>query len=256
MRLVQQTLGCSDFDISFGDPRRPSCRALLPEHLDAEGEQFGTLFHVVPGQWDIRPDRTAGAFTVGKAVEIGVELDGSGIEVRVRLSFRNRSTRVWRNVQTNICVALNHLPGDAGHDWCNRDFIPAGVPLERAAQGRWWYETLSPLNYRALRGREWAPLHPSPDAPTADGVPPYRRVLGDAADTSACAAKAPDKDLFLFQAWEAPCHRQAPFAGNACTHLQPVVTAALPPGKTVELRGRIGLFAGDWDSLARHLLSA
>jgi hypothetical protein len=215
--------------------------------------EFPGVVHVLPGRWIADGTGLTGTFTVSKAVEIAVSVKDGGREALVELSFRNLLKWPLEDFQTNICAAMNHLPGDAGHPWANRDFLPAHLPLDRTEQGRYWYFQLAPRNYKALAASGWVPLHPAPEAADADDVPMYNQALSDAADATACAAKAPGKDLLFYQAWDVPCRRQAPFWGNACVHLQPVLAKELPPGRTVTIRGRIGIFEGDWAELAQRL---
>ena len=70
------------------------------------------------------------------------------------------------------------------------------------------------------------------------------------AEATACAIKASDANMFCYQAWDVPCRTQTPFCGNACMHLQPLVTAELAPGATGVATVRIGLREGDWNGPA------
>lgn len=254
MRFVQQTICCSDLDV-YVDGASPAFRMLLPEHLSADNVEFPGVVHNLPGRWKADGDCLSGEFVVGKAVEIGVSVRDGQTEALVELTFRNLLKWPLENFQTNICTAMNHLPGSCGYHWANRDFLPPDLPLDRSEQGRYWYARLSPRNYKALAGGEWVPLHPAPEAPQAPEGGVYARVLSPDADASACAAKAPGKNLLFYQAWNVPCRRQGPFMGNACMHLQPFLAAELPPHESVAIRGRVGLFEGDWAGLARKLSS-
>ncbi|MCE5278229.1 MAG: hypothetical protein ABFD92_12730 [Planctomycetaceae bacterium] len=254
MRCLQQTLCRSDFDISFSPDLRPACRVLLPEHVSAQGlENAPAVVHAVGGAWRVAGDVIEGSFRPTDEIEIGVTLGDGGDAALVTIAFRNLGKNTWRDLQSNVCVAMNHLPGSGGHHWANGDFIPESLPLDRSEHGRYWYSRLAPQNYKGLSAGGWVTLHPDADDPRCDKVQPYPHLIGEARDVIACAVKAPGQDLFLFQTWDAPCRRHSPFWGNACTHLQQCVAPMVAPGETAVLAGRIGLFRGDWSGLAEHI---
>ncbi|MCE5326381.1 MAG: hypothetical protein LLG01_08175 [Planctomycetaceae bacterium] len=254
MRCMQQTLCRSDFDISFADDLSPTCRALLPEHISALGlENVPGVVHTLPGSWRAEEGLVEGSFRPAGDIEVGVTLRDGGDEAMVTICFTNLGRNVWRDLQSNVCVAMNHLPGSGGVHWANRDFIPATIPLQREEHGRYWYSTLAPANYKGLSADGWVTLHADAADPRPEKLPPYPHLIGEARDIIACAVKAPQQDLFLYQAWDVPCRRHAPFWGNACTHLQQCVAPVVEPGQAAVLSGRIGIFRGDWAGLMQHI---
>jgi len=249
LRLVQQSPNCADFDVIPAGWQQPAFRLLLPEQISAEGSQplnvGGT--HCIAGEWHATPAGIAGVYRVGEALEVSVELEGRESVVDIRMTIRNLTDDVLRNVRVFFCSGVDHLPGTPG--WSNRMFIPPDVPLDRSAQGRYWFEQLTPRRLRALRPQGWTTMHPSPEAPSRDPGPVYNFAPSVTDDTVACAVQSLDGAWLLYQAWDRPGQHATPCRGNACMHLHPLAAESIEPGATAVLRGRSGLFQGDWDSL-------
>lgn len=250
--LHQQNPHCADFDVLLGH-RRPSFRVLLPEGILGEGVTYSGLLHVIPGTWRKQKRGVSGCFMVADQLSIGVEVATKETEVHVILTVRNAGESELAAVRAEVCAAVHHLPGEPG--WCNERFIPVafGAPLDRIAQGRYWFEVLTPHRLFAFTGRDWLPMHPCPDHPDATAVPLYSFVPSPTADACACAVESADGGLWFFQQWNTPCQWCAPFPGNACMHMVPFLAERLPVGATASMRGRIGMHEGDRNSLENRL---
>jgi len=247
MKLIQQTPGCSDFDLVLGKRAAPAFRVLLPERIVSAGSTLVAPSHTVPGEWAFTLAGARGEFAPSPLVRVVVGIECGEAEIRVDIEFINTSPRVLSSVTADFCAAVNHLPGAPG--WCNRDFIPS-VPLDRGLQGRYWYEKVTPHGLKALTAEGWVAMHPCPAHPDADAVGEYEWTLSPRTDAHACAARSADGSLLFFQAWDAPCRHIGPFPGNACMHLVPLVAELIEPEKTATIRGRIGILRGDWQALA------
>ena len=253
MALRQPSPGCSDFDVVLAGQDRPAFRLLLPEHITAMGSKKieECLIHTVVGRWQPAEGGLHGVFRAGKSFEIAVDLRPRETAVDIELAVRNLTGESLRQVRMNVCASVNHLPGSP--DWSNRRFIAAEVPEDRAAQGRWWYQQGTPSRLRALRPGGWVVMHPSPDRPDADRVPLYSFVPSATADTIACAVQSLDGKWLFYQAWDHPSQHATPCPGNACMHLLPLLAERLEAGATARIRGRVGMFSGEWDALRRAI---
>jgi len=252
MTLVQQLPRCSDFDVILAGGAMPAFRVLLPERVCADGKAIHPgAAHVVPGVWEATARGMVGRVRPCDDAEVTVAITCRETEIAVDLGVRNKTAHAFSHITVDICAGVNHLPGTP--DWCNRDFIPS-EPLDRAAQGRYWYETATPHGLKALTAEGWVRLHPRPDDPDAAHVPPYSFVLSPRADRFAAAVSSHDGGCLFFQAWDAPCYSSGPFPGNACTHLQPIAAMHLRPGQEVTIRGLIGIFEGTREALARRII--
>jgi hypothetical protein len=249
-RVHQQTEGCSDFDVLLGDQGTPSFRVLLPEWIHGEGITYRGLLHIIPGCWQGHGQGARGHFAVAGQVGVDVQIDTEETGIRVALTVANTGECDIADVWANVCAALNHLPGEPG--WCNRDFLPT-VGLDRAAQGRYWYEVLTPTRLLALGTRGWVPMHPNPDKPDASAVALYSFSPSKTADARACAVESPAGGLWFFQSWDTPCRWCTPCPGNACMHLEPFLAERLQAGAAARIRGRIGFHQGDRASLEEVL---
>jgi hypothetical protein len=203
--------------------------------------------HTLEGHWRHRSDGLLGTYRVGETFEIEVDIESHGQYVGVTASFENLTPESLEGVRMVICSSVNHLPGKP--DWSNRLFIPAEVPLDRDAQGRFWYQHLTPERLMALRPDEWVPTHPSPRNPDPDLVPRYSFVPSITGDTVAYAVQSLDGKSLLYQSWDHPCQHETPCPGNACMHLDVLVSECLEPGEKAVIVGRCGLFKGTWASL-------
>ena len=250
MLIRQQTPNCSDFDVCLEGEGSPAFRALLPEAIMADGLTETGGAHVIPGHWAQTEMGMQGSFGVRRQFEVVVAIETGPQEMQVSMTLKNVGNELLRHVRVDICTSVNHLPGDPG--WCNRRFLP-DLPLDRSAQGRFWFEKVTPNRLFVLTSDGWSGMHPCPEKPDADQVPLYSFVPSARADARGCAARSPDGEAHLFQAWNVPCHHCTPCPGNACMHLHPCVAEVLAPGGTATIRGVIGMHVGDRDSLAQSL---
>ena len=189
MILVQQTPDCSDFDVVPDGWAAPAFRILLPEWIHAEGIDYRSQFHTIPGRWDRTPDLASGSFRVGDLHGICVSVAGRGASIEIGLRIENIAGTPFRDPYANICLSLNHLPGVP--DWSN-DRLLGGVELERSVQGRYWFERVAPRRLAALTAAGWRPMHPHPDDPDADAVPLYSFVPSERSEARACAVETAD----------------------------------------------------------------
>lgn len=251
-RIHQQTAGCADFDVLLGDEHGPSFRVLLPEWIRARGLQYDGLLHVIPGTWQEKNGGMAGRFTVGGQLDVEVRIETRESDILIDLTVENTGDLDLSDVWANVCTSANHLPGSP--NWSNGDLLPA-VPLDRAVQGRYWFEVLTPKRLFALTAEGWGPMHPCPDRPDASAVPLYGFTPSLTADACACAVESPAGGVWLFQAWRTSCRWCSPCPGNACMHLEPFLAERVQPGAKGSISGRVGIHRGDRLSLAGGIRS-
>lgn len=244
--LHQQTDSCSDFDVLLDNDSAPSFRVLLPEWIHGGGITYSGHLHVIPGSWQGHGHGVYGHFAVADQFAVNVQIGTRETEIQVKLTVTNTGHSAITDVWANVCASLNHLPGSPG--WSNRSFL-ASVALDRAAQGFYWYEVLTPKRLFAIGAKGWVPMHPSPDNPDACMVPLYCFTPSQTADTRACVVESPEGDLWFFQKWDTPCHWCTPCPGNACMHLVPFLAERLEVGAATAIQGRIGIHHGDRASL-------
>jgi hypothetical protein len=252
MKLVQQSAGCSDFDVVLAGNDTPSFRVVLPEHIKArEYEERGGI-HMIPGSWEARENGIKGNFRLGDEFEFRPDIRLGEAELAIELVVKNLMNTVLHDVATVVCTSPNHLPGDPG--WCNRDFIP-GVPVDRDLQGRFWYEKVTPQGLFALTDSGRVMMHPHPDNPDPDAVPKYSFTPSALPNAYACVARNLDGNRFFYQAWNVDCYWMTPCPGNACMHLIPVVAMTMKPGEESAARSIVGIHAGSEDDLIRRIES-
>ncbi|MHB0938226.1 MAG: hypothetical protein ACYC6A_17685 [Armatimonadota bacterium] len=250
MKLRQQTADCADFDV-FVHGDDAAFRVLLPKLITAEGlNGESPLLHTIPGTWSLRDDRMSGTFTTPHPLTVFVSMHLRGTDMAVALAVRNDTTHPLANVEGNVCLSPNHLPGQPG--WYNPRFIPEMAP-DRDAQGRCWYTELTPGRLQVLTVAGWGEMHAHPRQPDPDAVPPYCFAPSARTDAAACAVPSLDGTRFLFQAWSCPCRYIAPFPGNACMHLLPTMADTLAPGAAAVVYGLIGIFEGDREALTAYI---
>jgi hypothetical protein len=220
---------------------------LLPEHIQSDsGLSFGGV-HTLKGFWRDRSGGLLGTYRVGETFEIEVDIEGYDQYIGVKISVENLTQGNLTGIRVLICSSVNHLPGSP--DWSNRLFIPAEVPLDRDAQGRFWYQHLTPGRLMALRPGGWMVTHPSPGNPDPDLVPRYSFVPSITGDTIAYGAQSLDGKSLLFQSWNHPGEHETPCPGNACMHLDVPVSECLEPGEKAGIEGLCGLYSGTWTGL-------
>lgn len=246
VRLIQQTPNCFDFDVVLAGEDSPAFRILLPEKIHATGMDSLLGTHMVPGKWSEKDGVMRGTVDFGKAIKLDVEIKKGKTEITAKFKLTNMLDRDITNVYVDVCTSLNHLPGAPG--WCNRTFM-GNLPLDRAIQGRTWFEKISPKNLFAITDKGWVPMHPNPDKPDANSVPLYSFVSSKTANAIACVAQSPDKKTWFYQAWSVPCRYMTPCPGNACMHLEPVVAEKIPAGGSAEIRVIAGMHTGSKESL-------
>ena len=250
MKLIQQNTGCSDVDVIFSGQDAPSFRMLLPESILLGETSALRHTHIIPGAWESESDSLFGSFYPSKDIQVSVELRPDDARCRITLGVTNRSSSSLRGIRANTSLSLNRLPGSPA--WSNQAFLP-DQPLDRAAQGRYWYERVAPRAMRVLANDGWLPAHASPDNPDPDETELYHLHPHDHTVVSACAVVSNNSDRLLYQWWQVPCHYLSPFPGNASMVLLPVIAEKLVPGESAEIRGVMGLFEGTWDALAAAL---
>ncbi|NQT20285.1 MAG: hypothetical protein HQ592_11315 [Planctomycetes bacterium] len=248
-RLHQQTANCSDVDVLIGQQDSPSFRVLLPEWIRGKGVKHTGLLHVIPGTWRKDAQGLSGHFTVADQLEIAVVVETEQTAVSVTLAVKNVEQSTISNVWANVCTGVNHLPGNPG--WSNERFMPS-APLDRAVQGRYWFEVATPRRLFAFVGGKWIPMHPCPDLPDPAAVPLYSFTPSADAEACACAVENVEGGLWFYQYWNTPCRWCTPCPGNACMHMVPFLTERLSPGATVGIRGRVGMHEGTRSSLEEY----
>lgn len=234
----------------LGQQDSPAFRVLLPEWIRGRGVRHTGLLHVIPGTWHKQGPALDGHFTVADQLKVGVQIENKATTIRVVLTVINIGPSEIADIWGNVCAGVNHLPGEPG--WSNGRFIP-GLPLDRAAQGRYWFDVLTPGRLAAFTGRSWIAMHPCPDHPAASQAPASSFTPSPTADVCACAVESPDGGLWFFQQWNTPCRWCTPCPGNACMHLDPFLAERLPAGAMSGIRGQIDLHAGDRSSLEKML---
>lgn len=224
---------------------------LLPEFIHVEGQirsDETPFVHTISGRWEREGEVLCGRLrahgTFGVQVLIR-EHDG-GIRTQVRV--KNIGDAALPGVSLNICAGVSHLPGRPG--WSNRDFIAGEVPLERSAQGRFWYEAVTPRGLKVLTSHRWEGIHPNPSQPSAEGVENYGASPTEDDGAIACAAASMDGESLLYQCWSSPGRWLPPFPGNACMHLLPKLVDLLQAGEEARVDGAVGIFDGGWEALA------
>ena len=246
-RLRQSSPGCSDISVIPAGWENPAYRLLLPEHIFSEtGISFGGV-HTILGRWNKVPGGILGKYSVGETFEISVDIKGLDTYVDIEVSIENLAPEDLTDVRMVICSSVNHLPGNP--DWSNRLFIPDEVSEDRDAQGRYWYQHLTPDRLMALDPSGWFGTHPYPENPDPDLVPRYSFVESTTDDTLAYAVQSLDGKWIFYQAWDRPSRHATPCPGNACMHLHPLVSSRMGPGENGVVRGRCGMFQGDWEEL-------
>jgi len=252
-QLHQQTPQCADFDILLEEQLTPSFRVLVPERILGNGVVYDGFFHTIPGNWREEDGIVRGDFAVANQLVIDVAIEPGQTDISVVLGVTNTAAAGMSDVHADICAGLNHLPGDPA--WCNEYFIPPVVPLDRDAQGLYWYEKLTPGKLFALTKQGWVATHPSPNEPNAEKIPPDALRPSDAWDAYACAVESADGGMWYFQAWDAPCRRCPPRPASACMHIQPFIAERLLPRARAEIQGWFGMHRGDRQSLETMLRS-
>ena len=242
-----------DVDVLFGG--KPAFRLLVPEHLAAQSADgplnVPRFIHLLKGRWTTRDGELEGRAKLNDQLACSVRLQPAGGEVLIALSVTNLSEKPLRNLRANICAGVNRLPDRAA--WSNRRFIPDTVPLDRDRQGQYWYEQATPKNLQAWMPQQgWKAMHEHPANPDAKKIDRYHAVLHDADDVRACAVESLDGQLF-FQAWNAPCHYIAPFPGNACMHLLPLLADRLDARQSITIHGLAGIHPGSRAELTKKL---
>lgn len=250
MKLVQQSANCSDFDVVLGNETTASFRVLLPEWIRADGLEYKGHFHTIPGTWAEHKNGVEGLFSVGNELDIGIHIETGLCDMHVTFTVTNIGRHDLTDVTAEICTSLNHLPGNPG--WCNIRFFP-DTTLDRAVQGRYWFEQLTPHRLFALTREGWVAVHPCPDQPDTYEGPLYNFKPGQEADAKAYAVQSPDGQVYFFQAWDAPCRYCLPCPGNACMHLQPLITSVLKQSESATIHGLIGIHSGDQERLAQKI---
>lgn len=235
---------------------KPSFRLLLPEFVAAEDERWPigdpqAFVHLIRGSWSRENGRLKGVTKVGSDLQLTVEVQPDDVHVLLHLKVTNVSDRTIKNVTANFCAGVNRLP--ATSPWSNRSIMPADIALNRAAQGRYWYEKITPRGLQAWNGRAWFPVHLRPRDPDASKVEPYAAKRSAVPDTRACAVPSLDGKSLFYLSWNVPCFTVAPFHGNACMHLLPRVAPTLAPGESATIVGAAGIFRGSRDELAAKL---
>jgi len=251
-QLHQQVPPCADFDVLLAGQQTPSFRVLVPERILGHGVTCHDFFHTIPGDWRKDKGITRGSFAVADQFAIDVAIKPSQTGIGVVLGVTNRGQTEISDVRADICAGLNRLPGNPA--WCNERFLPA-IPLDRDAQGRYWYEKHTPKRLFVLTKSGWVAMHPCPDDPDADKIPPGEFRPSDACDTCACAVESADGGVWYFQAWDASCRRCPPRPASACMHIQPFIAERLLPGARAEIHGRFGMHHGNRQSLEAMLRS-
>jgi hypothetical protein len=239
----------TDVDVLAPDGR-PLFRILIPEAVTAESVgPTPFLSHQTPGVWREVDGLQVGTVRSDPWVEIRLALKPLEQGLLVAFMVKNLSPQPMVGVGMDVCVGLSHLP--SRHEpWINRDFLPADVPLDRNAAGRYWFERVAPHYLKAWVSGRWQLVHPRPDAPRADDFLPYGfTYLEERA--SLMAVDSLDGTKRLFEAWDCPCRVRRPFWGNACLHLLPVLADRLEPGQEAFHRAEVAVTAQTWDQIAQ-----
>ena len=242
MKIYQQTKDCSDFDITIGKEGKPSFRVLLPEWIKADGIKFEGLYHTISGKWRHQGNHVEGSYDVADQLRVDIGIRSRHTDILVDLSLTNIGGNEISKVWADVCTSINHLPGEPS--WSNKEFM-GNLPLDRAIQGRFWYEQLAPRHLFAITTENWVNMHPNSDDPNADLVPLYNFAPSEKAEAIGCAVESLDGNIFCFQAWSNLSRYCTPSPGNACMHLQPFVTESLSPDETAKIRGLIGIHFGN-----------
>jgi hypothetical protein len=242
----------ADLDVLAPDGA-PLFRVLLPEDVTATNAPAlaGRLNHCTAGAWRDDGPVHAGVVRADGWMEARIGLLRRAAGVLVSLQVTNLSEAELLGARADICIGVVHLPSPST-PWANRAFIPAEVPLDRDAAGRAWYGAVAPSRLYAYAGGAWTPLHPKPETPSPDLVPKYpvrREAVLD--QSSVIAVDTLDGRNRLFAAWDVPVGAVAPFPGNACFHVLPLLAEALAPGCVGVARGEIAVANSPREDLAR-----
>lgn len=241
-----------DVEVLLPGDGSPACRLLLPEFIYAKELKTINKVHTYSASWKKSGDELQGIISLDQGVGCSLWLKPSKEGVLIKISIKNNSPKTLRNVQVNICAGVNHLPNVRGADWCNRDFMPDSVPLDRTAQGMYWYQVVTPERLKAwLPAKNWILMHPHTENPLPDSKDLYRHKVSQTNKSLGCAVMSANGEELFYQIWDTGHSRyQTPFAGNACMHLIPQVSKKLLPGETVTIEGMAGIFRGGWEELA------
>ena len=253
MRILQsETPDGADLDVVLPGETTPAFRVLLPEGIRCTTQpgdlslEIGGL-HRLPGVWRRTDAETTGTMIKPDLLELTLVLEHGESSVGIRMELKNLSPWALSNVEADVCANINHLPGSP--DWCNRRFIPEPVPLVRREQAAYWFEEVTPGGLKAFTGQSWEGMHLFEDRADVSKLPPYFFVDNPSQPAFACAVPSLDEKTLFYQAWNTPCRAQAPFPGNACMHLHPHIADTIEPHGTASIKGRIGLFDGDFEDL-------
>lgn len=244
----------ADVDLAVRDAT-PALRLLLPEAILAEGlGEIGGV-HGAAGSWVEDERAIQGWIRPRPDAACLVRLEPLERAVGIAIAVKNLSRRTWTDVRLDICANLCRLPKTWKAPWSNRDFIPERIPLDRDAQGRYWYREATPRGLQAWDpARGWIPMHLRPDSPDPLPENPYHAELSATDASVACAIPSLDGKRFAYMVWRARRSRhQSPFSGNACMHLRPQAAPSLAPGETATLFGEAGIFEGSREDLEEHL---
>jgi uncharacterized alkaline shock family protein YloU len=250
MQLRQPVRGCSDFDVVLPGDDTPSFRVMAAHMIRADGLEALSGLHMVVGEWTPTRDGIEGTITAKDKVKVSLKLTKGAQAVQVSVKVKNLTDKELKDVSAGIVVSPGHLPGSP--DWSNGLFFPK-TPLDRALQGRIWYEKIAPQGLKALTAGGWVAMHPKPEAPSGEGLPEYNVVRSKEPSATACAAEAPDGGSFLYEAWNRPGYYFAPYPGNASMDMEVPVIGSLAPGAEAEIHGVIGMHKGSWQSLAEEI---
>lgn len=240
----------SDVDV-LDSHGQPMFRVLLPEAVWVENVAIDSfLSHVTPGAWGYEEGVHWGVIQNPEWVEVRVALVPHNRGALILFCVKNLSQQLLEGVKIDVCVSVSHLPCPKGN-WINPDFLDVPAPYDRDEAGRYWYERVAPSQLKALVSGKWLAAHPTPQSPSAEGVPRYKPFRYLDTPASVLAAESLDGTKRLFQAWDRPCQVRYPFPGNSCMHLGPRVSELLAPGDTSCLRGQIAVTDDDWDQISR-----
>ncbi len=244
----------NNFDIEVILPGKtfPAFRLLLPEYIYTKELEDITKVHTYTASWQKSADEIQGVFSLDQGIECKLWLKPLKEGVLTRISIKNISQKTLSDVRINICAGINHLPNSSGADWCNRDFLPDSVPLERTAQGKYWYQMVTPERLKAWQpGEKWIFMHPHPENPYPDLDNLYLHEISQTDNYLGCAVMSTNGKKLFYMLWDTDyAQYQTPFAGNACMHLLPLIAKELKPGKTATIEGKVGIFEGTWDELS------
>lgn len=253
MKLHQQSPGCADIDVTLSGDDSPDFRLLLPEHIYADGYAGPRHLHTISGAWERQFGLLGGRYTVPHAFEVAVLVIPNRDEVRVSLTIMNIADHPVEAVFVEICAGMNHLPGNPG--WSNRRFLGEHA-LDRAEQGRVWFDEIAPNRLVALTADgAWIPMHPNPTSPHLAESMCF--IASDEVNARAVALESSEEpNRIFFQSWGNYGRWVTPAPENACIHLRPYVADRLESGESATIHGVVGVFSGDRGALSYHLIDA